>query len=136
MTLNQETILIVDDDADIRKVLQLYLCNAGFDVVEADNGFAVMDIFEQEKPDLIILDVMLPGLDGLEVCQMIRRRSDVPILFLSAKEDDVDKIVGLGVGGDDYMSKPFSPSVLTAKVKAHLRRNRLINQKKRSNRKS
>jgi len=126
--MNKETILIVDDDNDIRKVLELYLCDAGYRVVEADHGYKVMDIFEQEKPDLIILDVMLPGLDGLEVCQMIRRRSDVPILFLSAKEDDVDKIVGLGVGGDDYISKPFSPSVLTAKVKAHLRRNRLLDK--------
>ncbi|MBS4202369.1 response regulator transcription factor [Bacillus sp. FJAT-49732] len=127
--MNKETILIVDDDDDIRKVLELYLCDAGYRVIEADNGYTVMDIFEQEKPDLIILDVMLPGLDGLEVCQMIRRKSDVPILFLSAKEDDIDKIVGLGVGGDDYISKPFSPSVLTAKVKAHLRRNRQFDKR-------
>ncbi|MBW8352022.1 response regulator transcription factor [Bacillus sp. IITD106] len=126
--MNKETVLIVDDDDDIRKVLELYLCNAGYRVVEADHGYKVMDIFEQEKPDLIILDVMLPGIDGLEVCQMIRRKSDVPILFLSAKEDDIDKIVGLGVGGDDYISKPFSPSVLIAKVKAHLRRNRLLDK--------
>jgi len=129
VVMNKETILIVDDDEDIRKVLELYLCDAGYRVIEADHGYTVMDIFEKEKPDLIILDVMLPGLDGLEVCQMIRRKSDVPILFLSAKEDDIDKIVGLGVGGDDYVSKPFSPSVLTAKVKAHLRRNRLLGKK-------
>jgi len=126
--MDKETILIVDDDHDIRKVLELYLCNAGYHVVEADHGYTVLDIFEKENPDLIILDVMLPGLDGLEVCQMIRRISDVPILFLSAKEDDIDKIVGLGVGGDDYISKPFSPSVVTAKVKAHLRRNRLLDK--------
>ncbi|MEK3889960.1 response regulator transcription factor [Bacillus sp. FSL K6-3431] len=124
--LNKEKILIVDDDADIRKVLQLYLCKAGFDVIEAEHGEGSLTLFDQENPDLIILDVMLPGLDGLEVCQIIRRKSDVPIIFLSAKEDDVDKIVGLGIGGDDYISKPFSPSVLTAKVKAHLRRKRLL----------
>ncbi|MBS4209395.1 response regulator transcription factor [Bacillus sp. FJAT-50079] len=127
--MDKEKILVVDDDPDIRKVLQLYLCKSGYDVIEAENGEIALTIFDQVSPDLLILDVMMPGMDGLELCQMIRRKSDIPILFLSAKEDDVDKIVGLGVGGDDYVSKPFSPSVLTAKVKAHLRRRRFLDKR-------
>lgn len=122
-------IIIADDDPDIREVLKMYLSKEGFRIIEAEDGDKVLDLFEKTKADILILDVMMPGLDGFEVCQLIRKKSDVPVLFLSAKDDDVDKIVGLGIGGDDFISKPFSPSVLTAKVKAHLRRNRLLQMK-------
>ncbi|GGH78522.1 DNA-binding response OmpR family regulator [Pullulanibacillus pueri] len=121
-------VLVVDDDADIREVIRLYLENNGISVLLAGEGSTAIQVVAEQQPNLIILDVMLPGIDGFEVCQAIRKRSDVPILFLSAKEDDMDKIVGLGIGGDDYITKPFSPAVLVAKVKAHLRRSRLLAQ--------
>lgn len=130
--MKKEKILVADDDADIREVLKLYLSKEGYNVVEAEDGIRAITLFEKEAPDLLILDVMMPGPDGFEVCQTVRKKSDLPILFLSAKEDDVDKIIGLGIGGDDFISKPFSPSVLTAKVKAHLRRNRLLSSKSKS----
>lgn len=126
----EKRVLVVDDDLDIREVIQLYLKNNGYSVMTAEDGLLAIQLVDEYKPDMVILDVMLPKLDGFEVCQMIRKKSDIPILFLSAKEDDMDKILGLGVGGDDYMTKPFSPSVLVAKVKAHLRRNRILLEKK------
>lgn len=122
-------IIVADDDSDIREVLKIYLSREGFRVFEAEDGNRVLELFNANGADLLILDVMMPDLDGFEVCQLIRKKSDVPVLFLSAKDDDTDKIVGLGIGGDDFISKPFSPSVLTAKVKAQLRRNRLFQQK-------
>lgn len=126
ISLIKEKILIADDDPDIRKVLQIYLTKDGYHVVEAENGDMAIALLDREKPDLLILDVMMPGMDGFEVCRIARQKSDIPIIFLSAKEDDIDKIVGLSIGGDDFVTKPFSPSVLVAKIKAHLRRNHFL----------
>jgi two-component system OmpR family response regulator len=115
-------ILIVDDDPAIRDVVRFALTRAGFEAVEAADGPAALDAFAAAAPDLVVLDVLLPGLDGIEVCRELRRRSSVPILFLSSKEDEVDRVVGLELGGDDYIGKPFSPRELVARVRALLRR--------------
>ncbi|WP_026909312.1 response regulator transcription factor [Paucisalibacillus globulus] len=121
-----ERILIVDDDHDMLEVLGLYLRKEGYSVYSTPDAFKAIQIVEDVRPELIILDVMMPKLDGLELCQFIRKKSDVPILFLSSRDKDLDKIIGLGIGGDDYLSKTTSPSVIVAKVKAHLRRNRFV----------
>lgn len=123
-----EKILLVDDDPDMLEVVALYLTKNGYRVLIADDGFKAITVVEQEEPELIILDVTMPDLDGFELCQIIRRKTEVPILFLSSRDDDMDKIMGLGIGGDDYIPKTTSMSVLVAKVKAHLRRNRVITQ--------
>lgn len=115
-------ILIVEDDSEIRNFIKLYLTNDGYTTVEVDKGDMVLEVFKQEKPDLVILDILLPGLDGIEVCREIRKTSIVPIIFLSNKIDETDKIIGLTVGADDYMTKPFSPRELTARIRTHLRR--------------
>jgi two-component system OmpR family response regulator len=115
-------ILIVDDDPAIRDVVRFAVTRAGFEAVEAADGPAALDAFAAAAPDLVVLDVLLPGLDGIEVCRELRRRSSVPILFLSSKEDEVDRVVGLELGGDDYIGKPFSPRELVARVRALLRR--------------
>lgn len=115
-------ILIVDDDPAIRDVVRFALTRAGFEVVEAVDGPAALERFAAAAPDLVVLDVLLPGQDGIEVCRALRRSSAVPILFLSSKEDEVDRVVGLELGGDDYLGKPFSPRELVARVRALLRR--------------
>lgn len=130
MAIASETILIVDDDREIRELIEVYLKNSGFRVMTCDQGESVSNLITEHRPDLIILDVMIPDLNGFEVCQQIRQLTDVPILFLSAKQSDFDKIIGFGVGGDDYITKPFSPAVLVARVKAHLRRYRTLFNKK------
>src|ERR1700680_1209980 len=114
-------ILIVDDDPAIRDVVRFALTRAGFEAVEAAEGPAALGAFAAAVPDLVVLTVLLPGLDGIEVCRELRRRSSVPILFLSSKEDEVDRVVGLELGGDDYIGKPFSPRELVARVRALLR---------------
>ncbi len=116
------TILIVDDDADIRDVVRIALMQAGFQTEEAADGRAGLDAVERIKPDLVVLDIGLPEMDGLEVCRTVRVNSDVPILFLTAQGDEIDRIVGLEMGADDYLAKPFSPRELVARVKAILRR--------------
>ena len=116
------TILIVDDDPAIRDVVRIALQRDGFDTAEAADGSAALDRFAALRPDLVILDVLLPELDGTEVCRAIRRTSRVPVLFLSSKDDEVDRVVGLEIGGDDYLTKPFSPRELVARVRAVLRR--------------
>lgn len=121
-----ETILVVDDDLDMQEVLSLYLKKNGFIVFTADDGFSALSIVEEHVPDLIILDVMMPNLDGFELCQYIRRKTNVPILFFSSMVEDADKVLGLGVGGDDYIEKSTSLPVVVARVKAHLRRNRIF----------
>jgi DNA-binding response OmpR family regulator len=103
-------------------LLRLYLRNEGFDVVAAADGRQALDRFGQEAPDLVLLDLMMPELSGLEVCTEIRKRSDVPVIMLTARSDDVDKIVGLEMGADDYVTKPFNPREVVARVKAALRR--------------
>ena len=115
-------ILVADDDAHIRDVVEFALAKAGHAVTPAADGEAAMDRFEAAVPDLVVLDVGMPGLDGLEVCRRIRRTSAVPILFLSARDEEVDRIVGLEIGGDDYVTKPFSPRELVARVASILRR--------------
>ncbi|MGI6450748.1 MAG: response regulator [Desulfitobacteriia bacterium] len=121
-----ERILIVDDDEDIREVLTLYLQREGYQVIAAEDGRQAVSAALAANPDLIILDMMLPGLDGIEVCQEIRKKLTSPIIFLSCKGEPLDKSMGLMAGGDDYMSKPFEAIELLARVKAHLRRSRMI----------
>ncbi len=117
------TIMAVDDEPDILNLLANALQTEGFPtVVKADTGTNAVRICREIQPDLVILDVMLPDLDGYEVCKQIRRFSDCPILFLSSKNDELDKILGLAVGGDDYVTKPFSPKEVAYRVKAQLRR--------------
>ena len=118
----RQTILVVDDDAFIRRPLEFILRQEGFDPVTADGGPACMEQLAAIRPDLIIMDVMMPGTDGFELCKTIRKTSAVPIIFLTARSGEIDRIVGLEIGGDDYVPKPFSPRELAARVKAVLRR--------------
>jgi DNA-binding response OmpR family regulator len=117
-------ILIVDDEQPIRDLVRGYLGREGHEVLEAADGPSAVAAFETEQPDLIVLDVMLPGLDGLEVCRRVRAHSDAYVLMLTARGEEIDRIVGLEVGADDYLVKPFSPRELVARVKALLRRPR------------
>jgi len=117
-------ILVVDDDAHIREVVRFTLAKAGLEVIEAGDGQKALDLFRRTNPDLIVLDITMPELDGLAVCREVRKTSDVPILFLSSRTDEVDRVVGLEVGGDDYVIKPFSPRELVARVQAILKRSR------------
>ena len=115
-------ILVVDDDAHIRDVICFTLQNAGMATRAVANGAAALGEIETEAPDLMILDVGMPEMDGFEVCRAVRRTSELPILFLTARDDEVDRVVGLELGGDDYVAKPFSPRELIARVKAILKR--------------
>src|SRR5690348_2311091 len=117
-----QKILVVDDEHNIRDLALLYLEKEGFNVEGAADGVEAISRFEQVQPQMVILDVMMPGMDGFEVCRELRRESDVPILMLTARGEDIDKIVGLEIGADDYMTKPFNPRELVARVKAILRR--------------
>jgi DNA-binding response OmpR family regulator len=117
-----KTILVVDDERHIVDLLRLYLEKEGFAVVAATDGEQALQLHARQEPDLVILDVMLPKVDGFEVCREIRRRADTPVLMLTARTDDVDSIVGLELGADDYVTKPFNPRALVARVKAILRR--------------
>lgn len=116
-----EKILIVEDDADIREGVRILLEGEGYSVIEAENGRAGLSLLEQD-PDLVILDVMMPGMSGLKTCEEIRRTSYVPVLFLTARSQESDKLIGLMAGGDDYLAKPFSYSELLGRVKALVRR--------------
>ena len=115
-------ILVADDDGQIRDVLRIALGQAGFTVTEAADGRAALAMAESLRPDLVVLDIGMPEMDGLEVCRALRKSSDLPILFLTAQSDEVDRIVGLELGADDYVAKPFSPRELVARVKAILKR--------------
>jgi DNA-binding response OmpR family regulator len=115
-------ILVVDDDAPSVKMISFLLREEGYDVSSTDSGVAALELIERERPDLIILDVMMPHMDGFEVCRRIRQKLDVPIIFLSAKGETVDKVMGLQLGADDYLAKPFEPAELLARVKAVMRR--------------
>lgn len=117
-------VLVVDDEAHIRTVLRGYLEADGFDVAEAADGEDALAALRDEPPDLVLLDVMLPGIDGLEVLRRLRTFSDAYVILVTARAEEVDKLVGLGVGADDYVTKPFSPREVTARVKAVLRRDR------------
>jgi two-component system alkaline phosphatase synthesis response regulator PhoP len=120
--MSGELILVVDDEANIVELDRLYLEREGFRVSAAGDGLAALALAEKDPPALIVLDLMLPGLDGYEVCKRVRARSDVPIIMVTARDDDIDKIVGLELGADDYLTKPFNPRELVARVKAILRR--------------
>jgi len=116
------TILVVDDEPNIVELAKLYLEQEGYRVERVGNGSDALLKLNSAKPSLIVLDLMLPDIDGFEVCRQIRKKSDVPILMLTARKEDVDKIVGLELGADDYLTKPFNPRELVARVKAILRR--------------
>jgi len=116
------TILVVDDEKNIVQLARLYLGNEGFHVEEAYDGKQALDKARSTNPDLIILDIMMPEMDGISVCKELRKTSNVPVIILTARNDDVDKIVGLEIGADDYVTKPFNPRELVARVKAVLRR--------------
>jgi DNA-binding response OmpR family regulator len=116
------TVLVVDDERNIVQLARLYLNNEGFQVEEANDGKQALEKVRALKPDLVVLDLMMPELDGLSVCREIRKTSNVPVIILTARNDDVDKIVGLEIGADDYVTKPFNPRELVARVKAVLRR--------------
>ncbi|HLS48504.1 MAG TPA: response regulator, partial [Actinomycetaceae bacterium] len=115
-------ILLVEDEQSYREPLAYLLQREGFDVVEADTGPQALEAASEQDPDLILLDLMLPGLDGTEVCRRIRQTSDVPIIMLTAKDSEIDKVVGLELGADDYVTKPYSARELLARVRAVLRR--------------
>ena len=120
--MSEKTILVVDDEPHIVELVKLYLGNEGFRVESANSGRTALTKFAEVQPSLIVLDLMLPELDGWEVCRQIRRDSQVPIIMLTARSEDIDKIVGLEIGADDYLTKPFNPRELVARVKAILRR--------------
>ena len=122
MATRVQTVLVVEDETSIASFVALYLKNAGYNVRAVGNGTDALSQAETLDPALIVLDLMLPDVDGIEVCRRIRQRSDVPILMLTARDEDVDKIIGLEVGADDYLTKPFNPRELVARVKSILRR--------------
>jgi DNA-binding response OmpR family regulator len=123
-----EKVLVVEDDITLLETLEYNLERQGYEVLKAADGPQALDVARKKQPDLIVLDVMLPGLDGFEVCRILRREMSMPILMLTARADEVDKVVGLEVGADDYLTKPFSMRELLARVKALLRRVRLIRE--------
>jgi two-component system alkaline phosphatase synthesis response regulator PhoP len=122
MGAKAQTVLVVEDETSIASFVALYLKNAGYGIRTVGTGQEALDALARERPDLIVLDLMLPDLDGIEVCKRVRQSSDVPILMLTARDEDVDKIIGLEVGADDYLTKPFNPRELVARVKSILRR--------------
>ncbi len=119
---NQKTILIVDDEPPIRNILLCNLEKEGYNIIEASDGVTALDIALEKHPDLILLDIMLPKMDGLSVCKRIKNSYNVPIIMLTAKDGEIDKILGLELGADDYITKPFSVRELVARVKANLRK--------------
>jgi DNA-binding response OmpR family regulator len=123
-----EKVLIVEDEPTLLETLEYNLARQGYQIYSAVDGLTALEVARQERPDVIVLDVMLPGIDGFEVCRILRREMNIPILMLTARADEVDKIVGLEVGADDYLTKPFSMRELLARVKALLRRVRLIRE--------
>jgi DNA-binding response OmpR family regulator len=122
--MNATRVLVVDDDPNIRSLLRLYLERERLQVVEAVDGSAALAKVDASRFDLVLLDVMLPGIDGMEVCRRLRETTEVPIILLTARSGDSDKVVGLDLGADDYVVKPFSPRELMARVRAQLRRHR------------
>ena len=120
--MSQQTVLVVEDEASIASFVSLYLKNAGYGVRGATNGAEALSEVSAGELSLVVLDLNLPDIDGIEVCRRIRQSSDLPILMLTARDEDVDKIIGLEVGADDYMTKPFNPRELVARVKSILRR--------------
>ena len=120
--MNRKKILVVDDDPHIREVIRFALEKAGMQVWEAENGQAGLQKIQAISPDLVVLDIIMPEMDGLEMCRELRKSSELPILFLSSRDDEIDRIIGLEIGGDDYVTKPFSPRELVARVNVILKR--------------
>ena len=120
--MNQDNILIVEDEIEIAKAIEIYLKSQGYNVFIANNGLAGLKIIEQNNIHLAIVDIMMPVMDGIEMTMKVRENYDFPIIFLSAKSEDIDKITGLNIGGDDYVTKPFVPMELLARVSSQLRR--------------
>lgn len=123
-------VLIIDDEAEIVELMEVYLVNEGYKVFKAYNGSDGINLIYEEKIHLVILDIMMPGIDGYQVCMKIRKDYNIPIIMLSAKSQDMDKIQGLSIGADDYMVKPFNPMELIARVKSQIRRYVFLNEKK------
>lgn len=123
-----EKVLIVEDDVGLQQTLEYNLKRQGYSVCTASDGLTALEVSRRERPDLVVLDVMLPGLDGLEVCRILQQEMSVPVLMLTARADEIDKIVGLEVGADDYVTKPFSMRELLARVKSLLRRVRIVRE--------
>ena len=120
--MTKQKILIADDEAQIREILRIYFEKEGFEVIEAEDGAAAILKVQSEKPDILLLDIMMPVLDGIEVCKQVRKMSDLPIIMVTAKDEDDDRIAGLEIGADDYITKPFNSREVVARVKAVLRR--------------
>jgi len=123
-----ETILVVEDEPSLQETLAYNLNRQGYSVETVGDGIAALEAARRLQPDLIVLDIMLPGLDGFEVCRIVRQEMNVPILMLTARDDEIDRVIGLEMGADDYLTKPFSMREFLARVKAHLRRVRLIRE--------
>jgi len=123
-----EKVLVVEDEPTLLETLAYNLTRQGYTVETAGDGLVALEVARRAQPDLIVLDIMLPGLDGLEVCRILRQEMNVPILMLTARDDEIDRVIGLEMGADDYITKPFSMRELMARVKAQLRRVRLIRQ--------
>lgn len=123
-----EKILVVDDEPALLETVAYNLKNAGYEVITASDGLSALEAARQQAPELVILDIMLPGMDGFEVCRVLRQEMTTPVLMLTARDDEIDRVVGLEVGADDYLTKPFSMRELLARVKAMLRRVRLIRE--------
>ncbi len=125
--MEQINILVVDDEQEIADLVEIYLVSDGYKVFKASSAAEGLEILDREQIHLVLLDIMMPGMDGLEMCQKIRETNNIPIIILSAKSTDLDKIMGLGTGADDYVTKPFNPLELTARVKSQLRRYTQLN---------
>lgn len=125
--MSKEIILVVEDEKEIADLIEIYLSNDGYEVLKAYNGIEALEMLNNELVHMVVLDIMMPGVDGLEVCRRIRENKNIPILMLSAKSEDMDKILGLSTGADDYLTKPFNPLELLARVKSQLRRYLYLN---------
>lgn len=125
--MERETILIVDDEKEIRDLIEIYLKNEGYKIIKASNGLEAVEMLEKEEAHLIILDIMMPKMDGIQTCLKIREDKNMPIIMLSARTQDMDKIMGLTTGADDYVTKPFNPLELVARVKSQIRRYTKLN---------
>ncbi|MBR0577121.1 response regulator transcription factor [Proteiniclasticum sp. BAD-10] len=128
--MEKQTILIVDDEKEIRDLIEIYLTNEGYGTIKATNGVEALEVVEKHHVDLIILDIMMPKKDGIQACMELRKTKNMPIIMLSAKTQDMDKILGLTMGADDYLTKPFNPLELIARVKSQLRRYYTLNSEK------